>query len=212
MTNPLKKLKQLLAPVARSDNQAASPKPLTGTEHLSPVSQTITKWLEHHQWKYQHHTPNPEDELRTHYFVMGFRSDELEWNCVIRVYEKSQLINLQGVLLNEIDPAYYLTTLTAINLQNQSLTLGSLDLDMTAGVMRAKISFDGEFSLLSTQALDCYMQGLVSLLTRAKALFDGLMDNPSPAQTLDDITNDDLYPADLPEHDDGYFLASTERQ
>lgn len=235
MSNPLKKLKRLLAKKDTSSAQATQDRqkhqrtkqpttsapssapqdstPKAGTEHLSPISTRIKAWLDDKAWRYQHHTPESDDELYTHHFVMGFKHDHIDWNCAILVHERNQLISLQGVLLEEIDPRYYLTLMTALMELNQSLILGNLSLDINVGALQARIGFDGEFSLLTDRALDCHLQVLGSLMERASLLLDELTVLEPTLHTLDDMIKQRSTTSDeTGETEDGYFVASNQRQ
>lgn len=219
MANPFKKLKHLFV-LERENGRKAQTSPTiapttsdkgVGVAHLSPISERIKSWIEAQDWRYQHYEPDEMDEFRVHHFVIGFRNDEFEWNCVIAVFEKSQLVNFQGVILREYSPDEYLSVMTAITQINYGLMLGNLDFDMATGSVRARIGFDGEFAILSNHALDSYMQGLVTLMERARAVIDSTLDETPPISTLGELLaqKDGKADTDVP---DGYVLLSEKSQ
>lgn len=135
-------------------------------DHLQPITNHLIEWVKLHDWNFTHHEPETDDKLRTHHIVIGFSGaddDDFAWNCVIRIAEKNQLVTMYGVLLDEVPETHHLNLLVAFNQINQSIHFGSVDFDLQTGNMRAKLSFDAEFTHLSMMMLNNYMQALVGL-------------------------------------------------
>lgn len=177
----LKKIKHLKTlfkkPSTKSDQEHYA--------HLSPISDRIQNWLDDRQWTYEHLLPDEDDELRSHYFAMGFQSDDdFSWHCLICVHERTQLISFQGSPNVTVDKKHYLQLINQFNLINNSISIGSLELDVKSGHIRTKIGIDGEFSILSNTALDSYLRGLASLTEKAHDLTSLLIKDPNPSQDL----------------------------
>lgn len=180
------------------------------TAHLSPITNRIGQWLDDKGWKYDHILPDDDDELRTHHFSLGFRDDnDYFWHCFIRIHEKNQIVTITGLPAIEIDKAYFLQILTTFNTINNTLAIGSFELNTVTSTVHARISFDAEFTTLSDQALDCYLQGLAGLTERVYEVVSLILKDPKPNQNFLDLLKEQGGLDDKPEIDqDGnhYFV------
>lgn len=175
----LKKLQKLLGKANdQQGGENTEPKFSPHTAHLSPISVRISEWMNDRGWSYDHHDPSDDDEMRTHYFLTGFKDDKLTWTCIIKIYEKNQLMTFQGLLQDPIPKAYFLPVLASFAKINNNVGIGSFELDLDSGIVRVKIGVDAEFTNLSDHALNCYMQGIASLTERMYDTVQELLDEP----------------------------------
>lgn len=203
----LKKLQKLLGKNNDSQDSQNDTKFSQDTAHLSPISMRVSEWMDERGWSYDHHTPSDYDEMRTHYFVTGFRDDTFTWTCIIKIYEKNQLMSFQGLLQDPIASAYYLSVLVNFAKLNSNVGIGSFELDTDSGIARTKIGVDGEFTRLSDHALNCYIQGIASLTERMHLTIQALLEEP-PIGDLAALLKHDDDSGD----DDEYFLANGDLQ
>lgn len=209
------KIKRLFQPQTKPDEKTAPNDDAKKNDeaqaaaHLAPVSCRLKEWIEKQNWHYGYEKPDEDDPLRTHHFFLGFRDDGFYWNLVIRVYEKNQIITFQGVLPDPVEPPYFLPVMAAFTAANQTLSIGSLELDTTSGMVRAKVGIDGEFSLLSDVGLSCYMQGIVTLTEKAANLIAKITQDPNPSQDLQTVLKEQGVLEQDGDKDDGdFFMAS----
>lgn len=201
----LKKLQKLLGKLDDAqDGDNKEPKFSPNTAHLSPISMRVSEWMDERGWSYDHHAPSEGDEMRTHYFLTGFRDDKMIWTCIIKIYEKNQLMSFQGLLQEPVPEAYFLPVLARFAKMNSNVGIGSFELDLDNGIVRTKIGVDAEFTNLSDHALNCYMQGVASLTERMYDTIQELFDEP-PSADLSEILSNDGGEAD-------YFMVSGEVQ
>ncbi len=181
-------------------------------DHLQPITNHIIEWVKLNDWHFTHHQPDADDKFRTHHIIIGFsgaEEDDFAWNCVIRVVEKNQLVTMYGVLLGEIDEAYHLNVLIAFNQINYSISFGSVEFDLQTGNVRAKLSFDAEFSHLTTLMLGNYMQALIGLTEMAHRTLQNIH-HTQPSQNFQQLLTEYGY-HDLDDDlkDDGTYYMPT---
>ncbi len=177
--------------------------------HLSAISRRIEQWIIDKEWKYDHHLPDDNDDMRTHHFVIGFKDEEFAWTCVFRIHEKNQLITLQGILPDTIEPPYFLPVMAIFTATNYNLSIGNMELDLTTGTARTKIGIDAEFGKLSDYALNCYLQGIASLTEKAHTLITTALQDPNPNQNLIEVLTEQGIletPNETIENGQSYFL------
>lgn len=174
-------------------------------EYLRPITSTITQWLSGQNWHFQSHDPHPDDSFRTHHLTLTFGEKDYDWNCVFRINEKNQLVTIYGVLLLSVPKSHYLNALWHISQANHHTSFGGIELDLNSGDIRAKISFDAEFTHINERTLSIYMQGLSGLVELAFDVYQHAT-NESPIQNFEELlhtTNNDS------DSDDGDFFIAT---
>lgn len=182
----LKKLKSLLNKTEKPDDQT-NQEDSAPFDHPSPVSHRIKEWIESKGWTYEYCPPDKDDELCTHYFIIGFRDGDFYWNCLINVHEKNQLVSFQGlIILDDIQPQYYLPIIMMFNAVNFDLDIGSIEFNVlsAATTARAKVGLDAEFCTLSDGALNCYFHNLTWLTKQAHETVKMALSDPNPSQDL----------------------------
>ncbi|MDO4426970.1 MAG: YbjN domain-containing protein [Moraxella sp.] len=220
MSNPFKKLKALIRPDTEAEemrlNRSADDTPTPQAEptpnpedtaHLNPVSQRVIAWLDERQWHYQHYEPTLDDELRCHHFVVGFKNDSYQWNCIIRIFEKNQLVSLVAIINSDLPTKYHVALMTALNQINTGLNIGSLDFNPKTGDIRARLGFDAEFSLLSYRLLDSYLQGVAGLIDRAYDTIGFVLADDTPSNDPLTLWQEEFLDDDEHETKD-YFLVN----
>lgn len=210
--NLFKKLKNLATKTSKSDNdttQTADTKNHHAQDDSHPISRRIGEWVDSHNWKYDHRTPDDDSQLRTHRFLLRFNDNiddvKLQWNCIIRIHEKTQLITLYGLPQITIPRSHYLLVMSIISAVNYALGFGSIDFNITTGDLHAKVSFDAEFTDLSDKALASYLQACASITAKTYDLINSSINSP-----------DDIHNALLSElsatQDETYYLMTDTRQ
>lgn len=201
-----KKLKNLATKISKPDNDTAQ-KTVDTQDIPHAISKRVGEWLDSHNWKYDHRTPN--DNGYTHHFLLRFNDSiddvKLQWNCIIRIHETTQLITLYGLPQMTIPKSHYLLVMSVINAVNYVLKFGSIEFNTTTGDLHAKVSFDAEFTDLSDKALASYLQACASITAKAYELINDSINSP-----------DDVYKTLLSElsvnQDEIYYLMTNTRQ
>lgn len=178
------------------------------TAHLNPVSQRVIAWLDERQWHYQHYEPAHDDELRCHHFVVGFKNDSYQWNCIIRIFEKNQLVSLVAIINSDLPAKYHVALMTALNQINTGLNIGSLDFNPKTGDIRARLGFDAEFSILSYRLLDSYLQGVSGLIDRAYDTIGFVLADDAPSNDPLTLWQEEESEPDHEDTPDDYFLVN----
>lgn len=205
----LKKLKQLLNIGTPQDDTAkpnstqtladtgspmANVKPSRDTlEHL-PITSAIANWLDSHDWQYEHRPSDaygmmPSGVAQVHHLIVPFGDGDEDWTCVFRINERTHLVSVFGVLTDVVPVTHYAPMMMAIAMANLGIPFGNLELDPTDGEVRAKASFDAEFTTITDHTLDCYLQGVASLTELAQKLYRDVMSEQDPSPIVLDYLN-----------------------
>ena len=196
----LKKIKTLIKKPDDTHTGGASraddlPPPLPSGQalesHQYPISLRIMGWLESQGWKYEHRPYESDDSIRVHHIILGFADHEHEWTCVFRINEINRLVTIFGALDEPVPSSHFAPLVMAMMGANRNVSFGSIELDMGDGEVRAKVSFDAEFTSLSDHALSCHMQAVASLVELCRGLVQAVMSNDTPSQILTDYLPDD---------------------
>lgn len=170
------------------DNNDTEAFDIDSTTHQYPITKRFIDWINKNDWHFVHHTPDVLDKLACHHIVIGFASGDdggVDWNCIVRISEKNQLVTMHGILTDELDKAYFLDALAMFANANAVTNFGEIGLDLRTGSVRVKLSFDAEFTQLSWLMLESYMQALATLVETAYKIIQTVSVNPTPSQTLD---------------------------
>lgn len=181
--------------------------------HLHPISARIQAWLDEHDWRYYHVKPEADDILRTHLFILGFSHDGFDWRCIIRIYEKNQLVCLFGTLEDAVPKSHRLAVLVALSQASLNIGFGGFELDLDSGEVRTKLSLDAEFSQLNSHALDIYLYNLTGLVERMGELVEKVVDKPASPMQDDFLAQLQLLNIDGEDGvDDGFFVPTQSSQ
>lgn len=227
----LKKLKQLLnidAPqddtakpistqtLTDTDNPMANVKPSPNTlEHL-PITSAIANWLDSHGWQLEHRPSDaygmmPSGVAQVHHLIVPFGDGVDEWTCVFRINERTKLVSVFGVLTDVVPLSHYAPMMMAIAMANLGIPFGNLEMDPTDGEVRAKVSFDAEFTNLDDHTLDCYLQGVASLTELAQKLYHDVMNEQEPSPVVLDYLNAPFTSNDTHDETSGQFFEPTQQ-
>lgn len=161
------------------------------------VSEQIKAWLDSENWVYEHHTPDDDDEMITHYFSLGFsglaKGSNFQWGCIIRVQEKTQLVTLYGLPKISIPPDHRSLISTMAGVVSYAIGFGSIDFNIKTGGLHAKVSFDAEFTVLSNRALSSYFTACASITAKAHELITNTIDDPNAVLEFLLSGSDDYY-------------------
>lgn len=192
-----------------SERTIATEKPkeevkLANAVDTHPITCQIMTWLDKQDWKYEHRTPS---EGRTHHIIMGFTDREHDWTCVFRINEENQLVTVFGILDNGIPVSHYTAMLMELAKVNMNISFGGIEFDPLDGEVRAKVSFDVEFNVLSDKALGCYLQAVAGLTEIARGIMMLVLVDDEPSQFAGDyIDMDDEVRAVIDDEKRTFFL------
>lgn len=147
-------------------SQAPSKHDKVDTSYRQPITNRLIQWLENKQWQYQHRPPA--GDIRVHHLIVGFTDSEADWTCVLRIHESTQLICMFGIVEEVIPQSQYVPVLMAIAKANTAIGFGGVELDLEDGELRVKLSVDAEFTAISDDALNHYLNVLANLTYIAK--------------------------------------------
>lgn len=153
-----------------------------------PITDELMVFLDAHNWKYEHRHANTADGYtvvpQIHHLIVPFSDKDAEWTCVFRINERTQLVSIFGILPEVVPQSHFAPMTMAIAMANLGIPFGNLELDPTDGEVRAKISFDAEFTPMTDKALGCHLQGLASLTELAQKAYDDVLSDPEPSLIL----------------------------
>lgn len=224
----LKKLKQLLnigtpKPIRKSkptavQSLAHATEPSQNTLEHTPITSAIISWLDQHGWQHEHRPSDaygtmPNGVAKVHHLIVPFGDgdDSENWTCVFRIHERTHLVCVFGILTDVVPHSHYAPMMMAIAMANLGISFGNLEMDPTDGELRAKMSFDAEFTTLSHRALDCYLQGVASLTELAQKLYRDVMSEQEPSLILLDYLGDNFLSDDRDKTSDGQFFVPTQQ-
>lgn len=163
-----------------------------------PISSKIVSWAKKNDWKYEHRKPQ-DDDLQKHYVILGFADQECSWTCAFRVREDNHLVTIFGILDDNVPQSHYMPVLVELTKANLSINYGNIELDLSDGEVRAKFSFDAEFSLMSEQMLDCSFTAVLGLVKLASSIVKDALEDKTPSSSLEEylsleeeLENDEL--------------------
>lgn len=172
-------------------------------QYLSPITNHLEAWLTKCNWHYKRHDAEHDDTSRTHHLSFTFGDDGYDWNCVLRISEKNQLVTFYGLLLVEVPASHYLNLMSQFADINTHTSFGSIEFDLRTGDIRVKLAIDAEFTELSERALGTYMQGMAGLVDLAHQVYRQAMDE-TPLDNLSTFIREKTR-----QDDDGEYYAPT---
>ncbi|WP_019673802.1 type III secretion system chaperone family protein [Psychrobacter lutiphocae] len=141
-------------------------------------------------------------------------SGEIEWGCVIRIHEHTQLVAIYGVLPFQLPSSHLQAGLTLAAQLNYDMMLGCVEVDIRDGEIRFKNSLDFEPIIESNQGeipavvISYLLKGVMAMTASFEPLFRDLINSdPKDFELL--ALLDKRQQAQL---DSTFFLASTTRQ
>lgn len=192
---------------------ASQNKPSADEAHQLPITNRIKTWLDDQGWRYDHRPPS-ENASRTHHLILGFTDkNNQDWTCIFRINESNQLVTLFGVIEESIPTYHYAQTMVETSQANMKIGYGNLELDPYDGELRAKVSFDGEFTSISDRALSCYVQAVSGLIDIAYNIIKNTKQNTMFSNNVNDyLEATDEVDVVVDDKHQKFFVATTAKQ
>ena len=197
IAQPLPSFKQLT-----SDSQASH------TTHSSPITSRFSQYLKAQHWHFTHYRPKPNDSQQTHHLSLRMKHESVNWVCLFRIQERSQLVAVYGILPFMIPDSHRSAAMLLLTQLNYDMILGNIEMDLNDGEIRYKTSLDIEATGLSDEIISYLIQSVIAMTTVSYELFNDLLDNPEPAQDIEHLLDQIRQQVDSRT----YFLASDQVQ
>lgn len=138
----------------------------------------------------------------------SIETGSMEWGCVIRVHEHTQLVAFYGVLPFHLPESHLQAGMVLATQLNYDMMLGCVEIDIRDGEVRFKNSVDFEpiinanSGTVPPQVLDYLLKGVMAMTASFAPLFSDLIGR-DPQQFELDTLLDDLHKAQM---DKTFFL------
>lgn len=142
----------------------------------------------------------------------------IEWGCVIRIHEHTQLVAVYGILPFTLPPSHLSAGMTLTTQLNYDMVLGNIEIDIRDGEIRYKNALDMEPVLASNngtippQVLNYLFKSVMASTTAFAPIFDELV-RGDPAEFELETVLDRFYSANPPavDIDDNVFYVISDR-
>lgn len=140
--------------------------------------------------------------------------NNLEWGCVIRVHEHTQLVAIYGVLPFQLPPSHLQAGVTLATQLNYDMMLGSIEIDIRDGEIRLKNSLDLEpiintsGGIVPPAVISYLLKGLMAMTASFAPLFHDLINSDPKKFELEHL----LEQLQKERADNSFFLATTTPQ
>lgn len=162
----------------------------------APITQRIQQFLNDQQWHFLHHSPKADDKYHTHHLSMRMQNDDINWVCLFRIQERSQLVAVYGILPFSIPETHRSAALLLTAQLNYDMILGNLEMDLSDGEVRYKTALDIEATGMSDEVLNYLIQSVIAMTTVSYELFNDLLETAEPSQDLETLLGEIRQQAD----------------
>lgn len=162
----------------------------------APITQRIQQFLNDQQWHFLHHAPKTDDKYHTHHLSMRMQNDDINWVCLFRIQERSQLVAVYGILPFSIPETHRSAALLLTAQLNYDMILGNLEMDLSDGEVRYKTALDIEATGMSDAVLNYLIQSVIAMTTVSHELFNDLIETAEPSQDLETLLGEIRQQAD----------------
>ncbi|PNK60985.1 hypothetical protein [Psychrobacter sp. FDAARGOS_221] len=169
---------------------------------------------EHRQDHDQQHTPWQQQQEKGDDARVDVESEQVEWGCVIRIHEHTQLVAMYGVLPFQLPATHLQAGLTLAAQLNYDMMLGCIEIDIRDGEIRFKNSLDFEPIIESHQGeipavvISYLLKGVMAMTASFAPLFSDLINSDPQDFELSNI----LEQRHQQQIENLFFLASTTPQ
>lgn len=118
-----------------------------------------------------------------HHFSMQVSDGDREWGCLLRFFEKEQLLAVYSIFSFTVPASHRGEMLAVIAYLNYDLVVGNLELDVYDGELRFKTSLDLEVTGLSHEVLVYLLQSNFAVTSRLYDTLAEVMAKSTPAQS-----------------------------
>lgn len=146
--------------------------------------------------------------------IASSQPEDLEWGCVIRVHEHTQLVAMYGILPFQLPASHLQAGITLATQLNYDMMLGCVEIDIRDGEIRFKNSLDMEpiinasGGIVPPTVISYLLKGIMAMTSSFAPLFTDLLNSDPEAFELQSIL-DELHKAKA---NNTFFLATTTPQ
>lgn len=174
----------------------------------APITARFNDYLTDQHWHFTHHHPKHNDDLQTHHLSLRMKNEPINWVCLFRIQERTQLVAVYGILPFSIPDSHRSAAMLLKTQLNYDMILGNIEMDLSDGEIRYKTAVDVEAAGMSDEVISYLIQSVIAMTTVTYELFNDLLDNPNPSEDID-ILLDEIQDQ---VNNRTYFLASDEVQ
>lgn len=176
-------------------NQRDTPENST---HNTPITaDDIDVMLASMGYQFSYHPPkifdnaenNNGDDRPTHHFAMQVSDGEREWGCLLRFFEREQLLAVYSIFPFSVPDTHRGEMLAVLAYLNYDLVIGNLELDVHDGEVRFKTSLDLEVTGLSELVLSYLLQSNFSVTSRLHDTLLAVVAKSAPAVTASEAVD-----------------------
>lgn len=207
-TPPAKNSGASIAQPLPSFKQLTNDSPVSHTSHSNPITSRFSQYLKAQHWHFTHYKPKAADSQQTHHLSLRMKHDHVNWVCLFRIQERTQLVAVYGILPFSIPESHRSAAMLLLTQLNYDMILGNIEMDLSDGEVRYKASLDIEATGITDKVIGSLIQSVIAMTTVSYELFNDLLDNPEPAQDIEHLLDQIRQQVDSRT----YFLASDQVQ
>lgn len=144
-------------------------------------------------YQFSYHPPkaldNEQDDRPIHHFSMQVSDGERDWGCLLRFFEKEQLLAVYSIFPFSVPDTHRGEMLAVLAYLNYDLVIGNLELDVHDGEVRFKTSLDLEVTGLSELVLSYLLQSNFSVTSRLHDTLSAVVAKSIPAQNASEAVD-----------------------
>lgn len=174
----------------------------------APITARFNDYLSAQHWHFTHHYPKNNDDLETHHLSLRMKNEPINWVCLFRIQERTQLVAVYGILPFSIPDSHRNAAMLLKTQLNYDMILGNIEMDLSDGEIRYKTAIDVEAAGMSDEVISYLIQSVIAMTTVTYELFNDLLDNPNPSEDIDVLLDEIQHQV----NDRTYFLPSEQVQ
>lgn len=174
----------------------------------APITARFNDYLTDQHWHFTHHYPKANDELQTHHLSLRMKNEPINWVCLFRIQERTQLVAVYGILPFSIPDSHRNAAMLLKTQLNYDMILGNIEMDLSDGEVRYKTAIDVEAAGMSDEVIRYLIQSVIAMTTVTYELFNDLLANPNPSEDIDMLLDEIQHQV----NDRTYFLPSEQLQ
>ena len=170
----------------------------------APITARFNDYLTDQHWHFTHHHPKSNDDLQTHHLSLRMKNEPINWVCLFRIQERTQLVAVYGILPFSVPDSHRNAAMLLKTQLNYDMILGNIEMDLSDGEIRYKTAIDVEAAGMADEVISYLIQSVIAMTTVTYELFNDLLDNPNPSEDIDVLLDEIQHQV----NDRTYFLPS----
>lgn len=179
----------------------------------TPISDMIKQHLQtyHINYQYQAASEDSTDDIHHIHITMVKEEYSIGLNGFFRINEETGCVAFYGLFPHNIPKSHQPFIITLITKLNHGMTIGNLEMDLTDGELRCRVSLDTEFTSINDNIISYLIKSTAAITFSLYPLIDAALESDEPDLDLQKLTKQFIHQEDEQEADE-FFVASKKLQ